>query len=116
MYIDSHVHFWHYNDSEYSWIDDSTASLRRDFLPAELKVHLDSNNISGCIAVQVRQSEQETHWFLELAAQNPFILGVVGWVDLRSPNVPNSSAFATSCKANRTTSYWIRRFFAASLR
>jgi L-fuconolactonase len=87
MYIDSHVHFWKYNDHEYSWIDDSMAVLHRDFMPGELKLHLDSNNISGCIAVQVRQSEHETQWFLDLAAQNPFILGVVGWVDLRSPDV-----------------------------
>ena len=30
---------------------------------------------------------EETRWLLELAAVSPFILGVVGWVDLQSPQV-----------------------------
>jgi L-fuconolactonase len=37
--------------------------------------------------VQVRQTLEETRWLLELAEDNPFILGVVGWVDLRSPRL-----------------------------
>jgi L-fuconolactonase len=37
--------------------------------------------------VQVRQTLEETRWMLELAENNPFILGVVGWVDLRSPRL-----------------------------
>ena len=35
--------------------------------------------------VQVRQNLDETRWMLELADQYPYILAVVGWVDLRSP-------------------------------
>jgi L-fuconolactonase len=30
---------------------------------------------------------EETRWLLELAEHTPFILGVVGWVDLRSPQL-----------------------------
>jgi L-fuconolactonase len=37
--------------------------------------------------VQARQSLDETRWLLELAAQNNFVKGVVGWVDLCSPHV-----------------------------
>jgi len=32
--IDAHQHFWHYDATEYEWIDDGMALLRRDFLPS----------------------------------------------------------------------------------
>src|SRR5438132_481413 len=33
MRIDAHQHFWRYSADDYGWIDDSMATLRRDFLP-----------------------------------------------------------------------------------
>jgi L-fuconolactonase len=39
----------------------------------------------ACVAVQVRQTQAETEWLLDLADRHPFIAGVVGWVDLQSP-------------------------------
>ena len=96
MYIDAHQHFWVYEPSEYAWIDDSMALLRRDFLPGDLKPELDRNGFQGCVAVQARQSLQETQWLLDLAKDAPFILGVVGWVDLRSPQVRSQLAAFTA--------------------
>src|SRR5207245_804139 len=87
MHIDAHQHFWTYDQQEYDWIDDSMAALRRDFSLADLKPELERNGFQGCVAVQVRQTLEETRWLLELAERNPFILGVVGWVDLRSPRL-----------------------------
>ena len=87
MHIDAHQHFWIYDRREYDWIDDSMVALRRDFLPADLKPELERNGFQGCVAVQARQTLEETRWLLELAERAPFILGVVGWVDLRSPRV-----------------------------
>ena len=87
MHIDAHQHFWVYDPREYDWIDDSMAVLRRDFLPAGLKPELDQAGFQGCVAVQARQTIEETRWLLELAASSPFILGVVGWVDLQSPQI-----------------------------
>ena len=87
IHIDAHQHFWIYDQREYAWIDDTMTSLRRNFLPADLEDELERENFQGSVAVQTRQSIQETRWLLELARQSPFILGVVGWVDLRSPNV-----------------------------
>lgn len=87
MRIDAHQHFWRYNPEEYGWIDDSMAILRRDFLPSELEPELDSAGFDACIAVQARQTLEETQWLLSLAGENSFIAGVVGWVDLRAENV-----------------------------
>ena len=99
MRIDSHQHFWRYNASEYGWIDHSMSCLRRDFLPENLKVELDAAGFDGAIAVQARQTLEETRWLLELAATAPHVLGIVGWVDLRSPDVRSQlSEFAGNPK------------------
>jgi L-fuconolactonase len=87
MRIDAHQHFWIYNQREYDWIDETMASIRRDFLPADLRPELEDAGFAGSVVVQVRQTLEETRWLLELAEDNPFILGVVGWVDLRSPRL-----------------------------
>jgi L-fucono-1,5-lactonase len=63
------------------------AALRRDFLPHDLEPELAAAGFDGSIAVQARQTLDETRWLLDLAASSPLILGVVGWVDLRSPDV-----------------------------
>ena len=65
--IDAHQHFWRYTAAEYGWIDDSMAALRRDFLPAELRREMDGAAIDVCVAVQARQTLEETRWLLELA-------------------------------------------------
>jgi L-fuconolactonase len=84
MRIDSHQHFWRYTAAEYSWIDEPMAALRRDFLPTEARREMDRARIEACIAVQARQTLEETRWLLELADANPFIAGVIGWVDLQA--------------------------------
>ncbi len=87
MRIDAHQHFWIYDPHEYEWIDESMGALRRNFLPADLKPELDNSGMQGCVAVQARQTLEETRWLLELAGQSPFIAGVVGWVDLLADDV-----------------------------
>ncbi len=88
MRIDSHQHLWHYSPTEHTWMSDEMSALKRDFLPADLKPLLEALNFDGCVAVQARQSLEETRWLLELAEQNDWIKAVVGWVDLRSEDLP----------------------------
>jgi L-fuconolactonase len=85
--IDSHQHFWKYDAREYGWIDDRMSVIKRDFLPSDLEPPLRAAGFDACVAVQARQTMEETAWLLELAEQNPFVAGVVGWVDLCSPDV-----------------------------
>ena len=84
MRIDAHQHFWQYSAVEYDWIDESMGVLRRDFLPGDLAPLLATNGLDGCVAVQARQSDEETRWLLQLAAENTIVAGVVGWIDLNS--------------------------------
>jgi L-fuconolactonase len=96
--IDAHQHFWIYDPAEYPWIQEDWP-IRRSFLPEDLKPLLRASGFDGCIAVQARQSLKETEWLLALAAENPFIAGVVGWVNLRSPEVESQlSRFAAHPK------------------
>jgi L-fuconolactonase len=87
MRIDAHQHFWRYDPQEYAWIDGTMGALRRDFLPADLEPELQRAGFAGCVAVQARQTLEETRWLVQLAEQFPFVKGVVGWVDLRSPDL-----------------------------
>ncbi len=87
--IDSHQHFWKYSEQEYSWINNEMQVIKRSFLPEDLWPLLSDKNIEGCIAVQARQSEKENTFLLNLAKNNDFIFGVVGWIDLLKDNVEN---------------------------
>lgn len=92
MRIDAHQHFWRYNPDEYGWIDSSMGCLQRDFLHADLKPELKRAGFGGCIAVQARQTIEETRWLLELADSATFVLAVLGWVELRSTDVRSQLA------------------------
>jgi len=87
MKIDTHQHFWKYNATQYPWMGESMGSLGRDYLPGHLAPLLKAAGIDGTVSVQARQLVEESYWLLELADQNSFLKGVVGWVDLRSPTV-----------------------------
>ncbi|MEQ1633510.1 MAG: amidohydrolase family protein [Planctomycetota bacterium] len=87
MRLDSHQHFWRYDAAAYDWIDEQMGVLRRDFVPADLLPLLQRTGRSGCIAVQARADVAETEWLLRLAAEAPFVRGVVGWVDLLATDV-----------------------------
>jgi L-fuconolactonase len=86
MRIDSHQHFWSYSSEEYPWIQPDW-QIKRDFLPADLEPLLEAAGFNGTIAVQARQTVDESRWLLQLADESPVIKGVVGWVDLRSAEV-----------------------------
>jgi L-fuconolactonase len=89
MRIDTHQHFWKYNPTEYSWITDQMKVLKRDFLPGDLLQELKGIGFDGSVAVQARQSIEETRWLLDIAGKNEFVKGVVGWIDLRSEDCEN---------------------------
>lgn len=91
--IDAHQHFWQYNRGRDTWITDSMKVIQRDFLPEHLIPQLNIHQLDGCISVQADTSENETRFLLELANQYNFIKGVVGWVELRSPEVEERLAY-----------------------
>jgi L-fuconolactonase len=88
MNIDSHQHFWHYDPAEQTWMTgEALAPLKRDYQPADLQPLIEAADIQATVAVQASQTLKETEALLELSDQHDFIRGVVGWVDLQSPQV-----------------------------
>jgi L-fuconolactonase len=80
--VDSHQHFWDPALAEYPWMTDEVAPLRRRFGPDDLEPLLREHGVAGTVVVQARHSLDETRALLATAASTPFVLGVVGWVDL----------------------------------
>lgn len=85
--IDAHHHLWTYDPEEYGWLEGDLAMLRRNFLQVDLMAAMQQAGVSGTVAVQARQTVQETDWLLRLAADDPLVLGVVGWLPLRDSNL-----------------------------
>ncbi len=86
MRLDAHQHFWLFESQQYGWMQPDWP-IRRDFMPSDLQPLLVDCGLDGCIAVQARQSIEESQWLLELARRNSMIRGVVGWADLRCDRV-----------------------------
>jgi L-fuconolactonase len=80
--IDAHHHIWDYDPVQHAWIDDTMAVIQRSFTPADMEPLLQEAGIDGTVLVQVNQNLRENMVFTEAAEANPFIKGVVGWVDL----------------------------------
>ncbi|MDQ2835329.1 MAG: amidohydrolase family protein [Acidobacteriota bacterium] len=86
--IDAHHHLWRYAKAEYGWIDESMGELQRDFLPEDLMAEITAAGIDGTIAVQARQTLEETHWLLDQADGCAAIRGVVGWAPIAGEDFP----------------------------
>lgn len=85
--IDAHQHFWDPQTTEFPWMTQQLAALKRRFSPEDLAPILASNGVDATVLVQTWHSLEETEQFLDLAAGTNFIAGVVGWVDLAAPEV-----------------------------
>jgi len=82
MRIDSHQHFWRFDQDAYPWIAAGMTVLRRDYLPGDLAPLLAATGVDRTIAVQAQQTVDETRWLLSLADRHPSVCGVVGWAPL----------------------------------
>lgn len=87
MRLDAHQHFWRYTPARLPWITAQMACLRRDFQPAELTALLDAHGVDGTIAVQACGDDTENDALLAHADACARIIGVVGWLDPRAPDL-----------------------------
>jgi L-fuconolactonase len=83
--IDAHQHFWQRGKFKDAWLDEPRHQpISGSFLPEHLAPQLKQCGIDGSVFVQTQHDLGENRWALDLAKKHPFILGVVGWVDLAS--------------------------------
>jgi len=83
--IDTHIHIWNFEKAEYSWLDGNTTLLNRSYLIDELEIPRKESMITAGVLVQAANTEIETSYMIEVAAQQSWIKGVVGWLPLTDP-------------------------------
>lgn len=88
MRVDAHQHFWKISRGDYGWLTPELDRLYRDFLPGDLQPLLEAHRIDQTILVQAAPTREETDFLLQLYEETPFVAGVVGWLDLESPDFP----------------------------
>lgn len=84
--IDSHVHFWRRRGPHDIRIIERIAGMQHDFMPEDLKPLCQKLGVDGVVVVEAAATLAETRDLLDMAEVNPFVRGVVGWVDLASPD------------------------------
>jgi L-fuconolactonase len=89
--IDAHHHVWDLAVRNQPWTAE-LPRLRRSFGFGELAPQLAAHGIDRTIVVQSVPVPGETPELLELAAAEPALAGVVGWVDLTVPDVADRLA------------------------
>ena len=85
--IDSHQHFWQVGRFDYPWMTSDLGVLYHDYLPHDFAPILKTNGVEKTVLVQASNSVAESRWLLNLADENSFIAGIVGWIDLTSPEI-----------------------------
>ena len=86
--LDAHQHFWKVDRGDYSWMTPDLKRLYRDFEPSDLSPLLERAGITRTVLIQAAETEAETDFLLEIAAQTDFVAGVVGWVDMLADDFP----------------------------
>ncbi|MBO9558304.1 MAG: amidohydrolase family protein [Caulobacter sp.] len=88
MLIDAHQHFWRVGRNGFSWPTPDLVAIHRDFGPSDLSEIGAPLGLTGSVLVQSQPDDRDTDWLLDLAADEPLVLAVVGWANLRAPDAP----------------------------
>jgi L-fuconolactonase len=86
--IDGHQHLWRIGRNDCTWPTPDLAAIHRDYGVEDLEAVARPLGITGSVLVQSQPSDRDTDWMLEVANAAPFVLGVVGWADLKAADAP----------------------------
>jgi len=90
--IDSHLHLWTLDtfvtggERPYPWLGPQHGALYRSFGEDEALETLKAAGVRAAVLVQADDTVADTDSMLAVAKRNPWVLGVVGWVRLDSPD------------------------------
>lgn len=88
--VDAHQHFWDLSTGGYDWPTAADGPIFRTFTPADLAPELEAAGIDATVLVQTTDTLADTDAMFAAAAENPWIVGIVGWVPLT--DVPAATA------------------------
>jgi L-fuconolactonase len=85
MIVDAHQHFWNPARGDYGWLKPDNP-IHRVFLPTDLQPLMAEAGVDATILVQAAPTPDETDYLLGIARDTPWVLGVVGWINLLAPD------------------------------
>ena len=86
--VDAHHHVWDLAAHDQPWIvGPAMEPIHRSFAVDDLAPELAARDVGGTVLVQTVASRAESLELLTIAARTPFVLGVVGHVDLAAADV-----------------------------
>ncbi|WP_426004534.1 amidohydrolase family protein [Paenarthrobacter sp. NyZ202] len=89
--IDAHLHLWSLETfvtggvRPYAWLGPQHGRLFRSFQEEEAREVLEAAGMRGAVLVQADDTMADTESMLAVAARQPWVLGVVGWLRLDAP-------------------------------
>jgi L-fuconolactonase len=91
--VDAHHHIWDLNVREQTWmVGPELDPIRRNFSIDDLLPQAEAADVTATVLVQTVGLVDETVEFLQVAASNDLVAGVVGWVDLTYADVSSTLA------------------------
>lgn len=82
MIIDTHTHFYDPSRPQgVPWPSADSELLYRTVLPEHYRVLAEPCGVTGTVVVEASAWLEDNQWILDLAADEPFIVGLVGHVD-----------------------------------
>lgn len=87
LVVDAHQHFLDPDHIRYPWLSPDQAVLWRRLGPGEIRPLLHAAGVDRTVVIQAVSDPRESLRLLAMAADTDFVAGVVGWVDLASPEV-----------------------------
>ncbi|GAB97589.1 L-fuconolactonase [Kineosphaera limosa] len=83
--IDAHLHLWDPQLGVYSWLTPDLGPIHDRFTAQQARAELDAAGIAEAVLVQAADDRRDTDAMLAVADDHPWVVGVVGWVDLEDP-------------------------------
>ncbi len=107
--IDAHHHLWDIDSGGYDWPTPDDGSIYRTFTATDLAPLLIEGAIEGTVIVQTVNTLADTDSMLAVAATQPWVRGVVGWVPLDDPVETVSALDERADRALRGVRHLIHR-------
>jgi len=86
--VDAHHHCWRLDWPGHQWPDASLPAIHRDFAIADLRAASRGVDLAATVLVQSQPTDADTDRLCDLAAAEPLVGALVGWVDLAAADAP----------------------------
>jgi L-fuconolactonase len=98
LIVDAHQHFWNPARGDYGWLTPDSP-LFRTFGPIDLEPLFRGSGVDATVVVQAAPTDAETDHLLDLAQDNNWIAGVVGWINLEAEDSPEAIERRAACQS-----------------